>query len=691
VYRLLGAGICAASAVLGPAAPVSATNWGAGLSAGSKGEAQAGKISELVDNTCTAAANGTSCGTADIMPNAGGSGSVSITNNGNAPSSYALSATGCGAATLNDHNSTLTVAHGGFTASSYQASGPDSGYSLQFDGSTTWLGLGGPAVAGPQTFTELAWFKTTSPVGGGIIGFQTTMDPGSAMNGGHWDRLLWFDNSGHVWAGVNPSGGSPVELESPSTYRDGSWHFVAFTDSASGIGLYIDGGSVASSSTVGAQSYDGWWSVGAAQFDYFPNSPTVNGSDVGFFNGNLAGVAVLSTALSGPAVSSLYASSSFASYSSAVQGDSTLHYWSLQDAAPTGPTASAAALPGQTVVYPDLSGSADDGTASGGVSSSASGPLGAGAATTFDGSTGYIMTANSYGNPENISEVAWFKTASSSGGTILGFSNAQGDSGQTAFDRMIWVDNSGKVVFAVYPGAFDEVTSAGTAYGPDGNGSYNDGSWHMVAAEIGVAGEQLWVDGTEVGHNNSVTSASTNPAYWHIGWETELNWSDAPTSSYFSGSIAGVAIIASQLSASQLLALYGSSNFGTFSGTVINDGASEYWPLTFQSNACTAALVTVSVTASGTTTCLLPPLAAGAACPAVATGGVPLIDLTDEVVPTAVTVSATGTATLTIKVADNGALPTALSGADVQVDATVSAADNAWQAGAAYLNSQVQL
>jgi hypothetical protein len=99
----------------------------------------------------------------------------------------------------------------------------------------------------------------------------------------------------------------------------------------------------------------------------------------------------------------------------------------------------------------------------------------------------------------------------------------------------------------------------------------------------------------------------------------------------------------------------------------------------------------VPLTAGGTTTCLLPPLAAGTACPAVATGGVPLIDLTTEVVPTAVTVGAAGTATLSIKVADDGALPTALSGVDVQVDATVSAADNAWQAGAVYSNSQVQL
>ena len=203
-------------------------------------------------------------------------------------------------------------------------------------------------------------------MGGGIIGFQTTMDPGSAVNGGHWDRLLWLDNTGHVWAGVNPSGGSPVELGSPSPYKDGNWHFIAFTDSASGIGLYVDGVSVASGSTVGAQSYSGWWSVGAAQFDYFANAPTVNGNDVGFFNGYLSGVAVLPAALSGSAVSNLYTSSSYANYTSAVQADSPQHYWSLQDPAPTRPTASTAALPGQAVVYPDLSGSGDDGTASGG-------------------------------------------------------------------------------------------------------------------------------------------------------------------------------------------------------------------------------------------------------------------------------------------------------------------------------------
>ena len=69
-----GPACLAASLVLGTTAPAMATNWAVSAGAGNQGGAQAGKISELVNSACTATANGTACGTTDIMPNAGGLG-----------------------------------------------------------------------------------------------------------------------------------------------------------------------------------------------------------------------------------------------------------------------------------------------------------------------------------------------------------------------------------------------------------------------------------------------------------------------------------------------------------------------------------------------------------------------------------------------------------------------------------------
>lgn len=914
--RLLGAGTLALALTAATAAPAwAASTWTVPISGSSSGEAHAGTISEKVNSSCTATATGTSCGTSNILPNAGGSSSVSITNNGNAPSNYDLTATGCGAATPSDYESTTTVAHGSFTPSSYQASGPKSGYSMQFDGSSTWLGAeGGGAVAGPQTFTELAWFKTgVASYDEGIMSFQTTQNPGSGPPSGHWDRDLWVNPNGQVSAAVNPTGSSPVTISSTQgspSYSDNAWHLAAFTDSASGIYLYVDGTQVASNtSTSGAQSMSGWWSVGMAQLNTIGYSGwTVNGGE-GFFNGYLAGAAVLSTALSLSQIQSLYNSASFSAYTTSVESYSLLHYWSLQDAAPTGSTASTATLPGQVSAFPDTAGDVpvDDATASGGVTSSSSGPLN-GAAAYFNGSTGYLQTANAW-NPQTFTEVAWFKSSSSSGGTILGMSDVQGNSGQYYKDRILWLDNSGKVVFGVYPGATDEVTSGSsynngqwhfvvasigssgqqlwvdnsevasngsvtsaqsyngywhigwnseaswpdaptssyfngslagvgvlpsqlsssqintlytssniTTYGtnvkadspsaywalqyaagnyPDLSGSannatayggvtssasgplssgasasfdgstgyvqtttsnnwqtftaaawfktsngygsggailgmadaqgntglldwdriiwmdnsgkivfgvnpgafqmltssssYNDGNWHFVVAELGSSGMQLYVDGTRVGYNASVTSAQNFSGYWHIGWDSLVNWTDPPTSYYLNGSIAGAAIFTTQLSSTLVSALYNASNFSNYSGTVINDGATAYWPLTAQPNACSAALVTVSITTGGTTTCVLPPKTSGTACPSASSGGLPLTDLTTAVMPTTVTVAANGTATLNLNVADNGSLASALSATDVQADATVSAADNAWQAGAVYSNSLSQL
>ncbi len=97
------------------------------------------------------------------------------------------------------------------------------GHSYAFNG-TSGVIASQDAVAGPQTFTAEAWFKTTSAKGGKIIGF------GNNANGlsSSYDRHVYLDNAGHLVFGVY-SNNTVRTVASAGTYTDGGWHQVAAT------------------------------------------------------------------------------------------------------------------------------------------------------------------------------------------------------------------------------------------------------------------------------------------------------------------------------------------------------------------------------------------------------------------------------------------------------------------------------
>ncbi len=680
--RIAGSVLVVATIAVAPG-PAFASVWTANLAAASHGESRSGTVSETVNGSCTSTSPGTSCGTGNVLPSAGSSSTLTVANSGTLPVSYGLTATGCGAATVADTGATLTVAHGGFIASSYQASGPLAGMALTFDGSTTWLGTGGNAISGLQTFTELAWFKTSSATGGAIMSFQDRNAPADSVS---YDRALWVDNTGHLVAGVAP--GSMYEAVSPATVNNGTWHLAAVTLASGGaqpgLRLYIDGLLVTTNlSATSAKTYSGWWNLGAAKLSGWADAPTLDGSGVARFTGSLAGPAIISSALSAATISSLYSSASFSGYATAVAGNTPAHYWGLQDAAPTSATAWTAALPGQTTGYPDVSGYADDATVVGGVSLATSGPLGALSSTTFNGATGWLTTASNITAPQVYTQLAWFKTTS--GGVIMSVTNSTTPNSGTKEDRHVWVDNSGKVVTGVWTNSANEAVGTTTV---------NDGAWHLAAVTLSGAGLKLYVDGT-LQATNPVTAADTyhGGAWWSIGYGyiSPGGWPNSPAVDYFNGSLGGVAVVPSALSAAQIASLYASADLNAYGSSVLASSPSSYWPLTGQASACTAALITVAVTVSGVTTCILPTASPGVACPAAGASSVMLANLTAATIATAVTAPPGSSATITISVADNGTLASALADADVVTDTTVGAGNGPWQAGAVYPNSITRL
>jgi hypothetical protein len=554
-----------------------------------------------VSTNASACPSGSPLPTGTLSAASSSSASSTLSSVGTVSASGAIvGSSSCGVAELQDTAGTSAWGGSGedtalvFNGLTYKSAGPLGSQAIATDGSTGWAETT-VEYTEPQTFTVLAWFKTGSD-SGSIFGF--TNAESSPTTAGNYDRQLWIDPSGHlVWGLYN---NATYEATSGSSYANGSWHFLAASVGSAGQELYVDGALVGTNANTLAQDFSGWWNVGisGAANGGWPDAPTS-----AYFDGSIAQVAVIPTQLSTAQVSALYGDTTLSAYTAAVNALSPVNYWPLND---SGGLSYEGSVPGAaaSTTLADASGNGNTGTAEGGTTLGVSGPLG-GSAVSLNGTSGYVETTNSYTNPEGTSEVAWFES-STAGGTILGFTSAQGNTGQGEWDRQVWLDGSGKLVFGVYPGATDEVASSGT---------YDNGQWHMVVAEIGAAGQTLWVDGVKVASNAAVTTAQNYTGYWHLGWASQVSWPDPPTSSYLSGSLSEVAIVPSQLSSSQIAALYSAGSTAVFAADLAALAPTSYWPLQDSaSNICGTTEVTVQQTAGTTSTCIYP--AGSGACPA---------------------------------------------------------------------------
>lgn len=222
-------------------------------------------------------------------------------------------------------------------------------------------------------------------------------------------------------------------------------------------------------------------------------------------------------------------------YAGLVLADRPDAYWPLDDTS--------------TSTLRDLA-AGDDLVTAGGVTTGAAGALTDGHDTgvTFNGTaTGIASTTTSRYAPDAASVETWFRTTSTTGGTLMDWaSSTTADSGTSANDRKLYLDNAGKVSFGVNPGARQVVTS------PTG---YRDGQWHHVVGSVGPAGLQLYVDGALVASNTAVTSAQwLTSGYWRLGGDTVSGWPSAPSSKYLAVTMDEAAVYSSQLTPAQVAA-----------------------------------------------------------------------------------------------------------------------------------------
>lgn len=165
-----------------------------------------------------------------------------------------------------------------------------------------------------------------------------------------------------------------------------------------------------------------------------------------------------------------------------------------------------------------------------------------GSGVLLNGSTQYVSTGNVIANPTTYTMEVWFKSSSGVGGQLMGFGDSQ-TGNSTNMDRVIYLNNAGKIVYGTKPSGFKTVATLS---------SYNDGSWHHVAASLGGGGLLLYVDGLRQGTDTTTTTAANFSGYWRFGGDNLATWPTAPTSNFLAATIDEARVYTRQLSEAEV-------------------------------------------------------------------------------------------------------------------------------------------
>jgi hypothetical protein len=484
-------------------------------------------------------------------------------------------------------NNDLGLPQSGVSPSDQGPFGSDG--AMLFDGASATASLVETSTdlsALPAAFTVSVWFKapTGLTTGGGIWNLNTSQ----GGSGGGSDPALTLDDSGNVVASTY-SGAQYHVATSGTNYDNGAWHFAVATVSSAGLKLYVDGSLAASTSgATGGGTLGGYWQIGKGLG--YSDQPTNQ-----YWTGELAHFAYFTSALSSTQISALYAETGVGAYEAQVLADSPTYYWPMTD---SGTTETATDPFFQ--IAPDSSGDNDHATAIGSaVTFGVPGHYSSSYAASFNGSTGYLETANSMPGPDTFSLTAWIKAPShATGGGIIGFDQSQSGTGSSR-DRAIWMDNSGKIVAGISGGSGVEATSSST---------YDDNAWHLVVATFTPSSLKLYVDGSQVASVTSGISDSNYTGWWTVGFES-VSWTDAPSTAEWDGSLADVAVLPTALSSATVSTLYGETSQSAFSTEVSSLSPTAFWPLAAAYSSVTD-IGDIEMTAqeadNGTTTCLYP-------------------------------------------------------------------------------------
>ena len=225
-------------------------------------------------------------------------------------------------------------------------------------------------------------------------------------------------------------------------------------------------------------------------------------------------------------------------YAATIAADSPLLFWKLNQNPATGVAADSSTSTTNTGSF-----------SAAGVTGGQAGPFvrETSASVLFNGTSGCVR-GNTTANLTALSIEAWFKTTTTVGGKIVGYGNLNTSANSGSYDRHIYMTNTGTLVWGVYTGATQTVTTTT---------SYNDGQWHHVVGTVGAGTSQsLYVDGSLSGTPIANTGVQNYAGYLHVGCDNLNGWPTIPTSFFFAGNIADVAVYSSVLTAAKVTTHY---------------------------------------------------------------------------------------------------------------------------------------
>ena len=223
-------------------------------------------------------------------------------------------------------------------------------------------------------------------------------------------------------------------------------------------------------------------------------------------------------------------------YVSSVTADNPLFFWLLDEA--SGPNAVDYTGNGRTGTYTGVS-----------YGSPGALPNNPGTSIGLGGGTGRIVEGGaSRGAPNTFTVELWFKTTDS--GRLIAFGNTR-DSSSSQFDRMVYIDSTGHLVYGAWT-----FPAGSSIQSPK---SYTDNAWHHLAVGVttGIFGStaRMYVDGSKV-DEGPVTTPSSYTGWWRVGYGA------MPIFGYPSASldaqIDAVAVYDKELSAARIQAHYNS-------------------------------------------------------------------------------------------------------------------------------------
>jgi hypothetical protein len=436
--------------------------------------------------------------------------------------------------------------------STFQVTGAianDPSKAITFGGTAANYAVSEKRFEAPTTFSLETWFKTATGAGGKLIGFSDSQilpsQDYSPINAAHHiaDKLLYMTNSGQLIFGTEGTAGTKQVLTSPGAYKNNTWHQAVATQDGNGMTLYIDGARVARNTVTTNGGSSGFWRIGGDTIGVtalWPNNPS---SD--YFSGSLDETAVYERALSATEVSEHFSlgGGTFQDgptdfYGKTVYDDQPLLQWRLNEASGT--------------VANDSTGSSNRGTYTGTFTFSQPTAVAGTSGTTarsvrLNGSTAQVHSAVALAASATFTTESWVRTASTTGGQIVGFGNAATGDSTSNQDRKVWFRNDGKISYGVRQG-----TNYYTITSPD---AYNDDVFHHVVATRSTTTMALWVDGVQVASLDQVANQSYT-GYWRWGGDIFTGWTGAPTSKYLNGYLDELAVYGGVLSPDTIAAHY---------------------------------------------------------------------------------------------------------------------------------------